>query len=105
MKAAEVSQRWMAIGIADWIKAGRWWWLRAHAELQNTSTGSNGENVVSKECYLNLLKASWILTDVIALHPQFGLINPGIHQEVMQLTQVSLLQPIRMLTNAYLIAY
>jgi len=25
MKAAEVSQRWTAIGITEWLKAGRWW--------------------------------------------------------------------------------
>jgi hypothetical protein len=28
MKSAEVSQRWTAIGIEDWIRAGRWWILR-----------------------------------------------------------------------------
>jgi hypothetical protein len=28
MKAAEISQRWTAIGIEDWIRAGRWWLLR-----------------------------------------------------------------------------
>lgn len=27
-QAAEIWQRWTAIGIEDWIKAGRWWVLR-----------------------------------------------------------------------------
>jgi len=28
MKSAEVSGRWAAIGIDQWIQAGRWWLLR-----------------------------------------------------------------------------
>lgn len=27
-EVVEISQRWIAIGIEDWIKAGRWWLLR-----------------------------------------------------------------------------
>lgn len=27
-KAAEITQRWTAIGIEEWIKAGRWWIMK-----------------------------------------------------------------------------
>ena len=51
------------------------------------------EGQVSHEGYLNLLKASWILTDVITVHPQFGYIEASIQYEVMQLTEVSCRNP------------
>lgn len=89
MKAAEISHRWLAIGIDEWIKAGRWWLLRAHFELQAPRLDPDS-GIVSNEGYGNLLKASWILTDVIAVHPQFGLIEASIQYEVMELTQVGL---------------
>lgn len=35
MEAAETAQRWTAISIEDWIKAGRWWLLNVRFNLQS----------------------------------------------------------------------
>lgn len=86
MRAAEISQRWIAIGIEDWIKAGKWWLLMARMQLQRAPVGES----ISAKGYLDLLKASWILTDVIAVHPQFAYIESGVQYEVMRLTEVSI---------------
>jgi len=89
MKAAEVSQRWFAIGIDEWLNAGMWWLLMAKTDLriQHPLVESGGQ--VSQEGYVNLLKASWILTDIIVVHPQFGYIEASTQYEIMQLTEVS----------------
>lgn len=86
MKGAEIAHRWLTIGVDEWIRAGRWWLLKAQFEMQKPETDPG---FVSAEGYLNLLKASWILTDVIVVHPQFSLIESSVQYEVMQLTQVS----------------
>ena len=39
--------------------------------------------------YLDLVKASWILIDVIRRHPQLNLLNTGIRYEVELLAEVS----------------
>lgn len=83
MKGAEVSQRWLAIGVIDWIKAGRWWLLKARSGLQTL-----GKDIVPTEAYLNLLKASWILREVIVVHPQFSVMESSVQYEVMELIQV-----------------
>ena len=40
--------------------------------------------------YVNLLKASWILTDVITVHPQIVFIEDMVRCDVLLLTEVSL---------------
>jgi hypothetical protein len=104
MKAAEISQRWTAIGIEEWIKAGRWWLLRvriqpkrlqgpekfhsqllvvqAHWELREI------KDTLPHQAYVNLIKASWILVDIIAVHPQLSYIETSVRFDVMRLTEV-----------------
>ncbi|KAF8460107.1 hypothetical protein BDZ91DRAFT_833254 [Kalaharituber pfeilii] len=84
MKLAQVTQPWTAIGVEEWIKAGRWWLLRAGAELE--SLPAQGDT--PKEPFVNLLKASWILIDIITSHPQFGYIDQTVRYDVQNLTEV-----------------
>ncbi|KAF8453062.1 hypothetical protein BDZ91DRAFT_686858, partial [Kalaharituber pfeilii] len=69
MRSAEILQPWTTIGIEDWIKAGRWWLLKVSDFLLCAQEFLLIDSI-SREVYINLLKASWILTDVIAAHPQ-----------------------------------
>ncbi|KAI5807719.1 ankyrin repeat-containing domain protein [Peziza echinospora] len=84
MKAAETSQRWTAIGIADWIKAGRWWLFKASISLRAVTCSAH---VVPEEPYVDLLKASWILTDMISIHPQLSHIEIPVRMDMMGLTE------------------
>lgn len=52
-------------------------------------------NLVSKTVYTHLIKASWILSDVITKHPQLSLLEATIHYEVQGLAEV------RQLTRLY----
>lgn len=67
LNSAQVSQPWSMIGLDQWIEAGRWWFLRSRMELFAVS--KPGQEV-SVAAYINLIKASWILVDIIACHPQ-----------------------------------
>ncbi|KAA8911289.1 ankyrin repeat-containing domain protein [Sphaerosporella brunnea] len=80
MKVAEVSQSWSAIGIEDWIHAGRWWLLKSQMELRST------EETIFRQGYLNLMKASWILIDVIVRHPQLNFLHNTLRYDVELLT-------------------
>jgi len=46
---------------------------------------------VTLSAYTNLIKASWILIDVIACHPQLSFLNSNMHYEVQLLSAVSYL--------------
>ena len=67
MNSAQVSQPWSMIGLDQWIEAGRWWFLRSRMELFAVSKPGQEVPVAA---YINLIKASWILVDIIACHPQ-----------------------------------
>lgn len=45
--------------------------------------------VVSQQGYADLIKAAWILVDIIGRHPQLDFLDSSIRYEVVQLTQVS----------------
>lgn len=49
-----------------------------------------GESIISQQGYVDLIKASWILIDVIARHPQLNLLDTGVRCEVELLAEVSL---------------
>ncbi|KAL6718697.1 hypothetical protein ACLMJK_002931 [Lecanora helva] len=83
MENAEAVQPWDTIGIDQWIEAGRWWLLRFQMELYAKSESSQ---TVSPSAYVNLIKASWILTDTIACHPQFHLISAAKSAKIKSLT-------------------
>jgi hypothetical protein len=45
-------------------------------------------DMVSRQAYVNLNKASWILTDVIDFHPQRSYVESPVRYDVMNLTEV-----------------
>ena len=45
-------------------------------------------NVVSQTVYKSLIKASWILSDVITKHPQLNLLEAAIRYDVQALAEV-----------------
>ena len=51
----------------------------------------NLENPLLRQAYINLLKASWILTDIISVHPSLSHDELQVRIEVMQLTEVRVL--------------
>ncbi len=83
MKSAEVTQPWSTIGVDQWIESGRWWLLRSQMELY---TVSEPKKEVPLAAYANLIKASWILVDIIACHPQVPFIAASTHSEVQFLS-------------------
>ena len=83
MKSAEVTQPWSTIGVDQWIESGRWWLLRSQMELY---TVSEPKTKVPLAAYTNLIKASWILVDIIACHPQVPFIAASTHSEVQLLS-------------------
>jgi hypothetical protein len=50
---------------------------------------SKTESVVSVSGYADLIKASWILIDIINQHPQFHLSSTGTRYDVQLLAAVS----------------
>lgn len=104
MKTAEIGQRkWSSIGVDEWIQAGRWWLMKVgvprvefvyrvadnFARQAQMTLAEKTEHIVSQQGYLDLIKASWILIDVIARHPQLNLLDSGIRCEVELLAEVS----------------
>lgn len=83
MKSAEVNQPWSTIGVDQWIESGRWWLLRSQMDLY---TISEPKKKVPLTAYTNLIKASWILIDIIANHPQIPFIAASTHSEVQLLS-------------------
>ena len=106
MKHAEVLQPWSSIGVDQWIQAGRWWLLKVGSDSScqlNWSysyvkqsqmelyTTSGPDRAITLSAYTNLIKASWILVDVIACHPQLPFLDSSMHYEVQLLSAVSYL--------------
>ena len=83
MRNAEVSQSWNTIGLDQWIDAGRWWLLRSQMELYSILTLKQS---VPLGAYINLIKASWIVVDIVACHPQVSLIAASKFAEVQLLS-------------------
>jgi hypothetical protein len=65
MKEAEVSRPWAGIGFDEWIRAGRWWLLKAQSTLYGSDT-----KALPPQAFADLLKASFILVDIFPGHPQ-----------------------------------
>ena len=83
MKNAEATQPWSTIGVDQWIESGRWWLLRSQMELYAVTVP---RQKVPLAAYANLIKASWILVDIIACHPQVPFIKASTHSEVQLLS-------------------
>ena len=80
---AEASQPWSTIGFDQWIGAGKWWLLRAQLVLR---TIGEREQSIAPAAYADLIKADWILADVIPCHPQFPFISAGKSSELRSLS-------------------
>lgn len=76
MSKAEVARPWISYGIDVWMQAGRWWLLKACSTLR---TEINLEKI-GAQAYTDLLKASWILVDVVAEHPQRTFLHASTQQ-------------------------
>lgn len=61
--------------------------IPAQAQME-LSARSLPDITVSQQGYINLIKASWILIDVIVRHPQLNLIDSGIRCDVELLANV-----------------
>lgn len=48
----------------------------------------HSSDTVSRQGYLNLVKASWILVDIVMRHPQLSFLDSIVHLEVRLLTEV-----------------
>lgn len=58
--------------------------MQAEAGIaNNTASGT-----VPESAYINLLKASWIVIDVINVHPQLHLSEESVKLEVVKLSKV-----------------
>lgn len=48
----------------------------------------SSDQTLSQQGYADLIKASWIMIDVIARHPQLNLLDPGIRFDAELLAEV-----------------
>ncbi|KAG8525740.1 uncharacterized protein KY384_000500 [Bacidia gigantensis] len=78
LKNAEVSQPWSSIGVSQWIDTGRWWLQGSRLELYPVTQGGQ----VPISAYANLIKASWIVVDIIACHPQTSFLSGNTRAEI-----------------------
>lgn len=83
MANAEASQPWSTIGFDQWIGAGKWWLLRAQLVLR---TITEPKQSVAPAAYADLIKAGWILADVIPCHPQFPFVSASKSSELRLLS-------------------
>ncbi|KAF8245176.1 hypothetical protein K440DRAFT_604272 [Wilcoxina mikolae CBS 423.85] len=85
MERAELSQKWSEIGIHDWIRVGNWWYMKDFHSSPAT---------VPKEGYIYLIKASWILVDIVVRHPQLNYLDSKkIRQEFERIERSALQIP------------
>ena len=94
---AEASQPWTTIGFDQWVGAGEWWLLRARLELR---TIREPEHNVAPAAYANLIKAAWILADLIPCHPQFPFISATKSSELQLLSAEVKNEFLRIATSA-----
>ena len=78
LKYAEISQPWSTVGVSQWIETGTWWLLRS--QLETRPIQSKAE--IPASAYASLIKASWILVDIIACHPQVSFVSSRIRADV-----------------------
>ena len=83
MMNAESSQPWSTIGFDQWIGAGKWWLYRAQLELH---TIKGPRQSVAAAAYADLIKAGWILADVIPGHPQYPFISASKSSDIQSLS-------------------
>ena len=82
LQKAEESQPWTTVGVTRWIDTGRWWLQGCEIELYLIN---DSDSPVPTSIYASLLKASWILVDIIACHPQVTFISAKTRAEITTL--------------------
>ena len=82
MRAAEIDKPWSTIGIDQWMEAGRWWLQLAQMDL---STVRQIGQATPLAAYTNLIKATWILLELITCHPQVPFLTATTQSEIRQL--------------------
>ncbi|EMT72840.1 hypothetical protein FOC4_g10004325 [Fusarium odoratissimum] len=86
LRSAETDNKpWASIGIDDWLQAGKWWLLKARPQMDRLADGTE----IKFHAYINLLKACWILTEIVAIHPQrthLGASNDRRNDDIRNLT-------------------
>ncbi|KAH0533088.1 hypothetical protein TsFJ059_001699 [Trichoderma semiorbis] len=92
LQKAEFDNRpWASIGIDSWLQIGQWWLMKAESQL-GVAPESRVYDATCNQGYTNLLKACWILTDIIATHPQrthMGASNDRRAYHIQRLTQAT----------------
>ena len=83
LKHAEINQPWPTIGVSQWIETARWWLLQAQLEFYSIARQAQA---VPVSVYANLVKASWILVDIIACHPQVSFLCSSSRAEVTSMS-------------------
>lgn len=85
LENAEVDGRlWTSIGIRDWLQTGKWWLLKAQSRLYSAGP----QTPEYSQARVDLIKASWILTDIVALHPQRNFFGSGIQEmDILDIVQ------------------
>lgn len=85
LENAEVDGRpWTSIGIRDWLQTGKWWLLKAQSQLYSAAP----QTPEYSQARVDLIKASWILTDIVALHPQRSFFGSGIQEmDILDIVQ------------------
>ena len=83
MAKAEASQPWGTIWFDQWVGACKRWLLRAQLVLR---TIAEREQSVPPEPCAALIRAGWILADVIPCHPQFPFISASKSSELQSLS-------------------
>ncbi|KAL6700962.1 hypothetical protein J3F84DRAFT_344450 [Trichoderma pleuroticola] len=90
LQKAEFDNRpWASISIDSWLSVGQWWLMKAESQLGNAPQ-TQEFHATYNQGYANLLKACWILTSIIAIHPQrthMGSSNDRRAYHIQRLTQ------------------
>ncbi|KAN0116843.1 hypothetical protein V8E51_002820 [Hyaloscypha variabilis] len=66
-------RRWFSYGFDEWLRAGQWWLMSSQGRLEPEAAE---ELVIPIQPYVNLLKASSILLDILPRHPSIRLWDP-----------------------------
>ncbi|KAF5603515.1 hypothetical protein FPCIR_1256 [Fusarium pseudocircinatum] len=89
LRNAEMSNRpWASIAIDDWLQAGKWWLLKVRSQMNRLTEGTE----IKVHAYINLLKACWILADIVSIHPQrvhLGASNDRRNEDIRNFSQVA----------------
>ncbi|KAF5632436.1 uncharacterized protein FTJAE_7546 [Fusarium tjaetaba] len=89
LRSAEIGNRpWASIAIDDWLQAGKWWLLKVRSQMNHFTEGTK----IQVHAYINLLKACWILADIVSIHPQrvhLGASNDRRSEDIRNLSQVA----------------